>query len=222
MSGTDNPHKLQQPSYNDKRIVLNKANLIEPITRHRIQDSIFYKQHLYLTNEATILPCIVREVRYIGGVDSNTRPCPFFCCLLRLLELEPPPAIIRLYLDQLGFNEFKYLTALTLMYIRFAWSNEDIYKIFDKYYSDFRKLRFHLKTPIFNEHNIAIKFEVRHMDEWVDSLLSEERILGLILPRLVPRYNLVEKRLLEERKYNISSDEDVLDHEESSYESDSD
>ncbi|KAK6201387.1 PRP38 family-domain-containing protein [Scheffersomyces amazonensis] len=206
MSTNGTNKKKIQPSYLDKRNVVNKAYLIEPIIRHRIQDSLFYKQYLYLTNEATILPIIIDQINYIAGTDSIGKPSPFLSCLFRLLELDPSQEIIDTYLTQLGYNEFKYLTALILIYIRLTSSANVIYSTFDKYGQDFRKLRVKLRTPEFSKEGLPINYKLSFMDEWIDSLLNDERVVNIILPRLVPRLSLVESEILEPRKYYLDSD----------------
>ncbi|KAG7665321.1 uncharacterized protein J8A68_001009 [[Candida] subhashii] len=233
-SKKDTVYHKKQASYHDKRNILNKAHLIEPIIRHRIQDSIFYKQYLFLSNESTILPIIIDQVKYIFGTESNGRPSPFLCCLLRLLELEPKKEIIGAYLTQMGYNEFKYLTALSLIYIRLVYPSQEIYEIFDGYFKDSRKLRMKLKSPIFDEKSgLPVRYKLTHMDEWVDHLLTKERVIDIILPRLIPRIVFVQQDILPPRKYHIQetskveidSDESEPEEEEAendSYESDSD
>ncbi|SGZ47793.1 CIC11C00000004546 [Sungouiella intermedia] len=201
----------------DKRNVLNKAHLVEPIIRHTIQDSLFYKQHLYLTNELTIVPVVVNLVHYIGGTNSSGRPSPFLCCLLRMLELEPDQDIISLYLRQNGYNEFKYLTALTLLYCRMVAAPKAVFTLFDEYIVDYRRLRFRLKLPQF-VNDLPVHYIVIHMDEWIDSMVENERVVDLALPYLPPRQMLVQKGEVDPRQYAVSEDEASL----SDYESDSD
>ena len=186
----------RQATYADKRNILNKSYLVEPIIRHRIQDSLFYKQFLYLSNEETVLPVIVNNVKYIGGVDLNGKPSPFLCCLLRLLELEPGPEVIEAYLEPEVFQELKYLGALVLLYIRMAWSSKEVYQALEKYYTDFRKLRVQLKSPIMRN-NLPCLYSISFMDVWIDDLLRKERQVDIILPRLVLRGLLEERGLLE-------------------------
>lgn len=236
MSTTKNePYYKKQASYQDKRNVQNKANLIEPIIRHRIQDSLFYKQYLYLTNESTILPIIIDHVKYISGMDSSNRPSQFICCLFRMLEIEPSKEIIKIYLKQLNFNEFKYLTILSLLYIRLVFKNNEIYEILDEFYQDFRKIRIKLKFPKFDVNNLPIFYKISYIDEWIDELLINERIIDLKLPRLIPRLTLVQRGLITPRKYYVEEDDvkqkqqqqqddedDEDDDESSEYISDSD
>ncbi|KAI5970469.1 hypothetical protein CANMA_000520 [Candida margitis] len=196
----------KQAKYHDKRNILNKSYLIEPIIRHRIQDSIFYKQHLYLTNESTILPIITQHVHHVSGVDSVGRPSPFLQCLLRMLELEPSKEVINVFLDQLSYNEFKYLTALTLIYIRLVYPSEDVYNIFDKFAQDYRKLRIKLKTPEFNALKQPIHYKIGYIDVFIDDLLTQERVVDLILPRLISRFSLMERGLVAPRQYFIDDE----------------
>ena len=153
---------------------------------------------------------LLQNMHYIGGTDSSNRPSTFISCLFRLLELEPSKEIIKTYLTQLDFNEFKYLTALTLIYIRLTYPSQEVYSIFDQYFQDFRKLRIKLKTPVFDSQKLPIHYKITFIDEWVDTLLVNERVIDLMLPRLIPRTTLVERGQLAPRQYYI----DVSDEEE--------
>lgn len=198
----------------DKRVVENKAHLVGAIVRHRIQDSLFYKEKLHLTNELSIVPVIVNQVHFLAGTDQTGRPSPFLCCLLRLLELEPKAAIVRLMLKQNGYNEFKYLTALALLYCRLVYEGKEVYALYDEYIGDYRKLRVQLKTPRF-ENSLPVHYDVIHMDEWVDSLVVEERVVDLTLPYIAPRKVYVDRGEADVRVYGGESEDE-------SYESDSD
>lgn len=198
-----------QPEYNDKRKALNKSYLVETIIRHRIKDSIFYKQYLYLTNEQTILPVIIKHVKYIGGLDSNNRPSPFICCLLRLLEINPSSDIINLYLTQL---EFKYLVCLALLFIRLTRSSQEIYSVFDNYWTNYSKLRTLLQTPEFIN-GMPINYSVTYMDQFIDDLLRKQRVVDLILPRVEKRSKLVDSGLVADRVYHVTSLNESYDQE---------
>ena len=197
------PYYKKQAKYHDKRTTTNKAHLVDTIIRHRILDSIFYKQHLYLANEATILQVITKHVHYIGGVDSMGRPSPFIQCLFRLLELNPSKEIVHVYLHQLEFNEFKYLLALSLLFVRLTYPSEEVYSIFDEFAQDYRKLRYKMKVPDFDENKLAIFYKIGYMDEFLDDLLMKERVVDLLLPRLTLRNTLVEQALAVPRKYYV-------------------
>lgn len=214
----------RQAGYQDKRNVVNKAYLIEPIIRHRIQDSGFYKQYLYLTNEATIIPIIIDKVKYIGGTDSIGRPSPYLCCLLRLLELDPNPEMLEVYESQLDFQEFKYLTSLILLYYRLTLKSHEVYNKLDSYYQDYRKLIIKLKSPKFSDQKLPINYELSYIDEWVDNLLTADRIVDIKLPRLVARLAFLEKNLVKPREYHVELEdgEQAEPSSDSDYQSDSD
>lgn len=187
------------------------ASLVEKIVRDRIVEGVFYKQHLHGTNEATILPVIVTHVDYIGGTDSQGKPLPFLCCLLRLLEIGPSEKVVfDVYMDQLGSKEFKYLTALVLVYLRLVLLLARVYLVLEPFYLDYRKLRLRLKTPQFDpETHLPIHYKLTHIDELVDELLLKERVVDIHLPRLVPRTTLLERGEVEPRQFAVVPDDDL-------------
>lgn len=197
----------------DKRVE-NKAHLLTPIVRQRIQESLFYKQHLHLANELALVPVVVNEVHFVGGTDDSGRPSPFLCCLLRMLELEPLDEIVQLYLSQNGYNEFKYLTAMALLYCRMVSNGPTVYSLYDQYIEDYRKLRVQLKTPKFVQDR-PIRYELSHLDEWVELLVTSDVVVDVTLPYLNPRLVYVDRGEIEPRRF-IESDSD------SDYQSDSD
>lgn len=72
------------------------------------------------------------------------------------------------------------------------------------------------------------EYEILHLDEWVDSLLREERVCDIILPRLTkrevcesrdglpPRISKLEMGLLEEAKEKMGEESDSGDEDEMS------
>lgn len=189
----------------------SQAQHVEKIVRDRIVDGVFYKQHLHGTNEATILPVIVAHVDYIGGTDSQGKPLPFLCCLLRLLEINPSEKVIfDVYMDQLGSKEFKYVTALVLVYIRLVLLPARVFQTLEPFYLDYRKLRLRLKTPQFDRQTqVPIHFKLTHIDELVDDLLTKERVFDIHLPRLVPRLTLLERGEVEPRQFAVVPEDDL-------------
>ncbi|CAH2350889.1 pre-mRNA-splicing factor 38 [[Candida] railenensis] len=217
-------NKRRQATYNDKRVTTNLSHIVERIVRDRILDSLFYKQYLYLTNESTILPIIIQNVKYLAGTDAMGRPSPFICCLLRLLELKPSREIVELCLNQ---SQFKYLTAIMLTYVRFAFATTEgdveIYQLLESFYPDYRKLRFQLKYPQTIDGK-QLRYTIGYIDDWVYQLLTKERVLDLILPRIRSRSSLEDSGELEVRVWNTgeSPTEDENSTDDSDYESDSD
>ena len=78
-----------------------------------------------------------------------------------------------------------------------------------------------LKSPEFDSKKMPINFKLTYMDQWVDNLLSQERVVDIILPRMISRQLLIQKGEVQPRKYYVEAEESEAD-EESDYQSDSD
>ncbi|KAJ7929366.1 PRP38 family-domain-containing protein [Mycena leptocephala] len=156
----------------------NPQFLVETVIRNRIWESIYWKEHCFaLTAESIIDKAI--EVRFIGGVYGNQRPTEFLCLLLKLLQIQPEKEIL---VEYMRADEFKYLRALAAFYIRMTFRAVDVYEMLEPLLKDFRKLRLR---------NMA-GYSLTYMDEFVDQLLTEERVCDIILPRLTKRSTLEE------------------------------
>ncbi|KAG8966035.1 Pre-mRNA-splicing factor 38A [Tulasnella sp. 419] len=156
----------------------NPQFLIEKVIRSRIYESQYWKEQCFaLTAESLIDKAI--ELRYIGGVFGNQRPTEFMCLLLKLLQIQPEKEIL---VEYLLVDEFKYLRALAAMYIRMTFRAVEVYELLEPLMKDFRKLRMRSMAG----------YTLTYMDEFVDSLLTEERVCDTILPRLTKREVLEE------------------------------
>lgn len=72
----------------------NPQNLIEKITRIKIYNSNYWKQHCFGLTAETIVDKAV-ALKYCGGVYAgNIKPTPFLCLCLKLLQLQPEKEII--------------------------------------------------------------------------------------------------------------------------------
>lgn len=170
----------------------NPQYLIEKIIRSRIYESKYWKESCTLLNSALVLQKAVDDLKYIGGVyGGNIKPTPFLCLALKLLQIQPKIEIIHLYIDQ---PDFKYLRALGAFYLRLVGSPAEVYAKLEPLYRDYRKLRI-----IDRSHN----FSVIHMDELIDNLLREERVLDVILPRLTKRIVLEDNGQLQPYKSDL-------------------
>jgi pre-mRNA-splicing factor 38A len=116
-----------------------------------------------------------------------------------LLQIQLEDEIIDLYLNE---PDFKYLTALGAFYTRMTCSSVVVYKKLEPLLMDKRKLRKKLHDG---------SFEITFMDQFVDDLLTKERVLDCILPRLAKRYILEDLGELDPR---ISPLEDELEEED--------
>ncbi|KDQ60567.1 hypothetical protein JAAARDRAFT_55297 [Jaapia argillacea MUCL 33604] len=164
----------------------NPQFLVETVIRNRIWESAYWKEHCFaLTAESLIDKAI--EVKAIGGVYGNQKPTEFMCLLLKLLQIQPEKEILVEYLQA---DEFKYLRALAVMYIRMTFASAEVYGLLEPLLKDYRKLRYR---------NTA-GYTLTYFDEFVDQLLHDERVCDIILPRLAKRSVLEENGDIGPRK----------------------
>ncbi|KAF9268670.1 PRP38-domain-containing protein [Marasmius fiardii PR-910] len=167
----------------------NPQYLVETVIRNRIYEANYWKEHCFaLTAESIIDKAI--DLKCIGGVYGNQRPTEFLCLLLKLLQIQPEKEILIEYLQA---DEFKYLRALSAMYIRMTFRSVEVYEILEPLLKDYRKLRLR---------NMA-GYSLTFIDEFVDSLLTEERVCDIILPRLIKRQVLEENGDIGPRKSRL-------------------
>ncbi|KAH7906230.1 PRP38 family-domain-containing protein [Hygrophoropsis aurantiaca] len=167
----------------------NPQFLVETVIRTRIWESTFWKEHCFaLTAESLIDKAI--ELRCIGGVYGNQRPTEFLCLLLKLLQLQPEKEILVEYLQA---DEFKYMRALAAMYIRMTFRAVDVYELLEPLMKDYRKLRYRDMAG----------YSLTYFDEFVYSLLTEERVCDIILPRIAKRQTLEENADIGPRKSRL-------------------
>lgn len=176
----------------------NPQYLVEKIIRMRIYDSKFWKEECFGISAELIVDKGM-ELRYVGGVyGGNVRPTPFICLQLKMLQIQPEKDIIIEFIRQ---EEFKYIRALGAMYMRLTGTSVEIYKYLEPLYNDYRKLRYMTKEG---------RFEIIHLDEFVDKLLKEERVCDIQCPRLQKRQVLEESAELEPRVSALEEDLDNL------------
>ncbi|CAE6423945.1 unnamed protein product [Rhizoctonia solani] len=156
----------------------NPQFLVEKVIRTRIWESAYWKEQCFaLTAESLIDKAI--ELNTIGGVYGNQRPTNYISLLLKLLQIQPEKEIL---IEYLMADEFKYLRALAAMYIRMTFPPVEVYELLEPLLKDYRKLRMRSMAG----------YSLTFMDEFVDQLLTEERVCDIILPRLAKREVLEE------------------------------
>ncbi len=163
----------------------NPQNLIEYITRQRIYDSQYWKEHLFGCTAADVAEKAALQLKAIGGsYGGNAKPTRFLCLVLKMLQIQPDDEIV----DELINNEnFKYVRALGAFYLRLTGRPADIYDKLEPLYNDYRKLRYRNPTD----------WRLLHMDEFIDELFTQNRVCGIALPRLPNRNMLIESGYLE-------------------------
>ncbi|TIA72105.1 hypothetical protein E3P91_02193 [Wallemia ichthyophaga] len=177
----------------------NPQHLIENVIRQRVYESAFWKEQCFALTAETIIDKAV-EMQSIGGVYGNARPLPFMCLLLKLLQLQPEREIIFEYLQA---EEFKYLRALAAMYTRLCFKSFEVFDILEPLLQDYRKLRLRNNSG----------YHITHMDQFIDELLTEERVCDIILPRLTRRDVLEEVERLPKRKSPLDIGDENEDRE---------
>jgi pre-mRNA-splicing factor 38A len=178
---------------------VNPATLIETAVRDRITDSLYWKESCFGLNAATLLDRAV-EMSYIGGTYGvGMKPTPFICLAFKLLTLVPEKEIVLEYLGR-GGEEWKYLRALAAFYLRLTFDSVDVYRVLAPFLEDKRKLRRRRKEG----------YTLTYMDEFVDELLTKDRVCGTSLWKLPARQILEDEGRLEER---ISPMQGELDEE---------
>ncbi|VVT53841.1 uncharacterized protein SAPINGB_P003777 [Magnusiomyces paraingens] len=185
---------------------INPGLLVEKILRERIFESLYYKEKCFGLNVATLCDRAV-ELEYIGGQYANHRVSPFLCLLYKLILLQPKHDIVLLYLTQ---NDFKYLTAIAAFYVRLFFEPHQVFATLEPLLADKRKLRFRSMAGV----------SLTYMDEYIDTLLTQDRVCDITLPRLPKRIVLEDAEKLEPRLSAIASD--LEDSSSSSDDSDSD
>ena len=162
-----------------KSTAAQNISSVELILRNRVFNSYYWKEKCFGLTSETIIDKIL-ELKYIGGMNhSSNQPTDFICLFIKLLQLNPSEEIIDEYLSD---PDLKYLRALTALFIRFAYPPVKIYTKLEKLYCDYKKLVI-LKSK---------GYAIIHMDEYIDSLLNEEHIFEISLPK-IPKRSVLEE-----------------------------
>ncbi|PGH16198.1 hypothetical protein AJ79_01965 [Helicocarpus griseus UAMH5409] len=206
---------------------VNPATLFEKAVRDRITDSYYWKEQCFGLNAATLCDRAV-ELGYIGGTYGLAqKPTPFLCLAFKMLQLAPEKDIVLEYLnfhapeeedhdrdpedeDRDGdsgvvkaVGDFKYLRALAAFYIRLTFNAAEVYTTLEPLLSDYRKLKRRTKDG----------FVLTYIDQFVDDLLTKDRVCGTSLWKLPSRTQLEDLDLLEERISPLAAEIDEIDNE---------
>lgn len=218
----------------------NPALLFEKGVRERITESYYWKEQCFGLNAATLCDRAA-DLKFIGGTTGITgKPTPFLCLAFKMLQLVPDKEIILEYLNfrddeedeaqngeikkegndhssededttkkALDLNaagklgDFKYLRCLAAFYIRLAWEPVEIYTTLEPLLTDYRKIKRRLKDA----------FTLTYVDQFIDDLLTKDRICATSLWKLPSRANLEDLDMLEPRESPLGDEIDELDEE---------
>ena len=176
----------------------NPALLMEKAVRDRITESYYWKEQCFGVNEATLCDRAV-EVTFVGGTfGQQQRPSPFLCLAFKMLQLNPERDIV---LEYLHHPDFKYLRALAAFYVRLTFDPPDVFRTLEPLLADFRKLKRRTRTG----------FSITNVDQFVDELLTKDRICATSLWKLPARQQLEGLELLDARVRPLGDEIDEID-----------
>ena len=179
----------------------NPAHLLEKAVRDRITDSYYWKEQCFAINEATLCDRAV-DMTFLGGTYGQQKPTPFLCLSLKLLQLLPEREIVLEYLNQ---PDFKYLSALAAFYVRLTFNSADIYTTLEPLLADYRKIRRRTKDG---------GYSLTYLDQFIDDLLTKDRVCGTSLWRLPRRQQLEDEGKLEARESPLGEEIEDIDNDE--------
>lgn len=185
----------------------NPVHLLEKPIRDRILTSYYWQEQCFAINEATLCDRAA-ALTSIGGTYGAQKPSPFLCLVMKMLQLMPERDIVLEYLRQ---GEFKYLTALAAFYVRLTWRPKEVYEVLEGMLGDYRKLRRRTR-----EGGCVLTW----MDQFVDDLLTKERVCGTSLMKLPQRTVLEDLGQLEVRVSPLGEEVEELDDDEDDLEVD--
>ena len=178
---------------------LNPATIMEKAVRERIVDSYFWKEQCFGVNEADVVDRVAEHVRFVGGTYGDAqRPTPFLCLAFKLLQLAPGDDVLREYLG-FGGARFKYLRALAAFHVRLTRPAPDVHRLLEPFLEDRRKLRRRGRA------GAALTF----VDQFVDDLLTRDRVCATTLWQMPKREVLEDQDLLEPRVSPLGDIEDL-------------
>lgn len=200
---------------------VNPVTLFETVVRDRITDSYYWKEQCFGLNAATLCDRAA-DLTFVGGTYGvSEKPSPFLCLAFKLLQLHPERDVI---LEYLNFSDpgsdgedeeqaehgvlkdrgdFKYLRALAAFYVRLTFDAVDVYKTLEPLLLDYRKLK----------RRVRDSFTLTFMDQFIDDLLTKDRVCGTSLWKLPPRSQLEDLDLLDERISPLADELEELDQE---------
>ncbi|KAI0172643.1 PRP38 family-domain-containing protein [Hypoxylon sp. FL1284] len=183
---------------------LNPATIMEKAVRERIVDSYFWKEQCFGVNEADVVDRVAEHVSFVGGTyGGSQKPTPFLCLAFKLLQLAPDDGVVAEYLAY-GGERFKYLRALACFYVRLTRRAERVHALLEPFLEDRRKLRRKGRA------GTALTF----VDQFVDDLLTKDRVCATSLWQMPKREILEDLDLLEPRVSPLGDIEDLLAEDE--------
>ncbi len=108
-------------------------------------------------------------------------------------------------LEYLRQEELKYLSALAAFYIRLTFEAKEVYRILEPLLGDWRKLRRRTRDG---------GYALTYIDQFVDDLLTKDRVCGTSLMKLPQRTVLEDLGVFEVRESPLGEELEGLDDDE--------
>ncbi|KAK8871089.1 Pre-mRNA-splicing factor 38A [Tritrichomonas musculus] len=154
-------------------------HLLDPKTRHKIYESVFWLQYCFGVNLVTLVDR-AQLLQGVGGLYGQLKaPCNFLCLFLKLLELEPSEEVIRQMLNTKSW-QMKNLRLLAALYVRFTYPCEQVYLILEPLLQQYNKVAI-LKND---------GWEITYFDVVIQSFIKEDFWCGVSFPPLTPRVGI--------------------------------
>jgi len=173
----------------------NPQFLVEKILRQKIYNSLYWKEHCFGLTAETLVDKAVGLSAYGGQYGGMQKPTKIMCLILKMLQLQPEKEIVVEFIKN---EDYKYLRVLGAFYLRLVGKPLDIYQYLEPLYNDYRKLRFR---------GVA-GWALKHMDEYIEELLTGDYCCDVALPHLPKRHLLEDQKLLTPR-ISALEDEDL-------------
>eukprot|EP00658_Telonema_sp_P-2_P076695 TRINITY_DN6763_c0_g1_i1.p1 TRINITY_DN6763_c0_g1~~TRINITY_DN6763_c0_g1_i1.p1 ORF type:complete len:358 (+),score=127.09 TRINITY_DN6763_c0_g1_i1:122-1195(+) len=169
----------------------NPQNLIEKILRQRIYGCVYWKEHCFGLTAETLVDKAINLEAYGGAHGALRKPTPFLCLVLKMLQIQPEKEIVLELIENL---EYKYVRALGAFYFRLIYSAKEIYTTLEPCYNDLRRIRCRMADS---------QYVIKHMDEFIEQILSEDFVCDVQLPYLSRREALEANGVLQPRESAI-------------------
>lgn len=108
-------------------------------------------------------------------------------------------------MEYLNQTEFKYLSALAAFYVRLTFDSKDVFQTLEPLLADYRKLRRRTRDG---------GYSLTYMDQFVDDLLTKDRVCGTSLWKLPQRTILEDLGQLEVRESPLGEELDEIDNDD--------
>ena len=179
----------------------NPQYLIESITRNKIYNNLYWKEHCFGLSAETLIDEAVK-LKYVSGTfGPMANPSPFICLVLKMLQICPSEDII---LSLVKDETYAYVRCLAVFYLRLTGRPVEVYQHLEPLYEDSRKIRVRVGTA-----SGEAGWELITVDAFVDQCLNEDHVLNMQLPRLAKRLHLEKGGQLKRRRGELDKDERV-------------